>query len=188
MVDGRRKAVALALYPKAANYLEKHRELLSARSYVIAAGRRWYELWVPQNPAAWSSPKLVFPDISEKPVFWMDTGDGVVNGEFYWLQCTNSGEDDLLWLALAAANSGFIEAFYDHRFNNKLYAGRRRFITQYVEQFPLPDPASTEAVVIVKLARKIHAGLPSPATDRLIRELNALVWEVFGLASGGVPQ
>lgn len=182
VVNGRRRAIDLALYPRTALYLEEHRSVLEARSYVIAAGRRWYELWVPQDPAAWSSPKLVFPDISEKPVFWMDTDGGVVNGECYWLQCAKEGEDDLLWLALAVANSSFIEAFYDHRFNNKLYAGRRRFITQYVEQFPLPDPASKDAKAIVKLAKAIHAELPSADTDRLTCDLDARVWHAFGLA------
>jgi len=138
---------------------------------------------VPQDPAAWSSAKLVFPDISEKPVFWMDTDGGVVNGECYWLKCEKEGEEDLLWLALAVANSTFIEAFYDHRFNNKLYAGRRRFITQYVEQFPLPDPASKEAKAIVELAQAIHAALPSAEADRLACELDAYVWRAFGLTA-----
>lgn len=187
VVNGRRGAVDLALYPKTARYLEEHRGVLEARSYVIAAGRRWYELWVPQDPAAWSSPKLVFPDISEKPVFWMDTDGGVVNGECYWLQCAKEGEDDLLWLALAVANSSFIEAFYDHRFNNKLYAGRRRFITQYVEQFPLPDPAGKDAKAIVKLAKAIHAELPSADSDRLTLDLDAHIWQVFGLTPAATP-
>jgi adenine-specific DNA-methyltransferase len=187
VIGGVRTAVDLALYPKAACYLEQHRETLEARNYVIAAGRRWYELWVPQDPAAWSSPKLVFPDISEKPVFWMDTEGGVVNGECYWLQCEKEGEDDLLWLALAVANSTFIEAFYDHRFNNKLYAGRRRFITQYVEQFPLPDPSSQEARAIVQLVQAIHAEMPSPEADQLTRDLDARVWRAFGLTVEEVP-
>lgn len=187
VIGGARAAVDLGLYPKAARYLEQHREVLEARNYVIAAGRRWYELWVPQDPDAWSSPKLVFPDISEKPVFWMDTDGGVVNGECYWLQCEKEGEGDLLWLALAVANSTFIEAFYDHRFNNKLYAGRRRFITQYVEQFPLPDPASKEARAIVKLAQAIHAALPSPDADRLACDLDACVWRAFGLMVEEIP-
>jgi methylase of polypeptide subunit release factors len=187
VIGGARAAVDLDLYPKAARYLEQHRKVLEARGYVIAAGRRWYELWVPQDPAAWSSPKLVFPDISEKPLFWMDTDGGVVNGECYWLQCEKEGEGDLLWLALAVANSTFIEAFYDRRFNNKLYAGRRRFITQYVEQFPLPDPASKEAETIVELTQAIHAALPSPEADRLACELDAYVWRAFGLTVEEVP-
>ncbi|EIL95007.1 HsdM family class I SAM-dependent methyltransferase [Rhodanobacter spathiphylli] len=182
VVNGRREAADLGLCPNARAYLERHRDTLEARSYLIAAGRRWYELWVPQDPAAWSAPKLVFPDISEKPVFWMDTEGGVVNGECYWLQCQREHEEDLLWLALAVANSSFIEAFYDHRFNNKLYAGRRRFITQYVEQFPLPDPARRESAEAAALARQIHERLPGDDAERLARELDARIWTLFGLA------
>lgn len=176
-----RKPVDLSLYPKSARYLEEHRKVLEARTYVIDAGRKWYELWVPQNPAAWSFPKIVFPDISEKPTFWMDIDGGVVNGECYWIQCENESEIDLLWLALAVANSTFIEDFYDHRFNNKLYSGRRRFITQYVEQFPLPDPGRNESKAIIKLAKSIHSCLPSSVADQQIAEVDTLVWQVFGL-------
>lgn len=176
-----RGAVDLSRYPKAAHYLERHRDVLEARTYVIEAGRKWYELWVPQDPAAWASPKLVFPDISNKPIFWIDMDGGIVNGECYWLRCENESEQDLLWLALAVANSSFIEAFYDHRFNNKLYAGRRRFITQYVELFPLPDPAREEVKTIVAMTKEIYAKLPSVEADRLAGELDEIVWGIFGL-------
>ena len=181
VVNGRRCAVDLSAYPKAKHFLEQHREVLEARTYVIDAGRKWFELWVPQDPAAWAAPKLVFPDISDKPIFWIDTDGAVVNGECYWVCCKNDGEEELLWLALAIANSSFIEAFYDHKFNNKLYAGRRRFITQYVEQFPLPDPARTETQTIISLAKEIHAVTPSSDADSLAAKLDELVWSVFGL-------
>lgn len=181
VVDGRRYAVDLSLYPKAALYLERHRDILEARTYVLAAGRNWFELWVPQDPSAWPAPKLVFPDISDKPIFWIDTDGGVVNGECYWLCGENESDTDLLWLALAVANSTFIEAFYDHKFNNKLYAGRRRFITQYVEQFPLPDPARAEVQYIINLAKKIHALIPSGEAEAMEAQLDELVWGVFGL-------
>lgn len=178
-----RAAVDLRLYPKAASYLEKHRAALEARTYLIEAGRKWYELWVPQDPAAWQSPKLVFPDITDKPIFWIDMDGGIVNGECYWLQCENKDEQDLLWLALAVANSTFIEAFYDHRFNNKLYAGRRRFITQYVELFPLPDPVCEKAKAIISLAKDIYAKTPSAEADQLAARLDEHIWRVFGLHS-----
>ena len=181
MTEKGRSAVDLSFYPKAANYLEEHRDVLEARTYLIDAGRKWYELWVPQDPAAWSSPKLVFPDISDKPIFWIDTGGGIVNGECYWLQCANKDEQDLLWLALAVANSTFIETFYDHRFNNKLYAGRRRYITQYVELFPLPNPACVEAKAIIALAKEIHDKIPSSEANQLAADLDARIWCVFGL-------
>jgi adenine-specific DNA-methyltransferase len=181
IINGRRSSVDLSLYPHSKKYLEQHKNTLEARTYVIEAGRNWFELWVPQDPAAWQLPKLVFPDISDKPIFWLDTDGGVVNGECYWMICENSNEGDLLWLALAIANSEFIEKFYDHKFNNKLYAGRRRFITQYVEQFPLPDPSRKETQIIIGLAKEIHTKTPSKEADALAIKLNELVWNVFGL-------
>jgi len=181
VTENGRAAVDLGRYPKTASYLEKHRDALETRTYLIEAGRKWYELWVPQDPAAWPSPKLVFPDISDKPIFWIDTDGGVVNGECYWMQCENKDEQDLLWLALAVANSTFIEAFYDHRFNNKLYAGRRRYITQYVELFPLPNPKCQDGMAIINLAKKIHTMTPSPEADQLAVDLDTRIWRVFGL-------
>jgi adenine-specific DNA-methyltransferase len=181
VVNGKRGVADLNLYPKAKRYLEEHRRALEARTYVMKAGRNWFELWVPQDPAAWPAPKLVFLDISDKPVFWIDTDGAVVNGECYWLCCENKGEVDLLWLALAIANSTFIEVFYDHKFNNKLYAGRRRFITQYVEQFPLPDPSSAHAQAIIAMTKEIYAITPSSDADKMAGELDELVWGVFGL-------
>lgn len=178
-----RKAVDLSGFPISFAYLSSHRQVLEARTYVIEAGRQWYELWVPQDPAAWSQPKLVFPDISDEPVFWMDLDGGVVNGECYWLKADDPSDDDLLWLALAVANSSFIKAFYDHSFNNKLYAGRRRFITQYVEQFPLPDPKRNITQEIIQLAKRIYSIIPSSDANALIAELDGKVWEVFGLGS-----
>jgi SAM-dependent methyltransferase len=176
-----RAPVELERYPKTARYLEVYRNVLEARTYVIEAGRQWYEIWVPQDPAAWVAPKLVFLDISEKPTFWIDLEGTIVNGECYWLRCEGNAQQDWLWLALAVANSTFIESFYDHRFNNKLYAGRRRFITQYVEQFPLPDPDSDLGSRIIATAKRIYDTTPSVEADALAHELDAMVWCAFGL-------
>ena len=81
----------------------------------------------------------------------MDLDGTIVNGDCYWLAATDDKTTVLLWLALAVGNSSFIEAFYDRRFNNKLYAGRRRFITQYVEHFPIPGsvPSRIERVNLI---------------------------------------
>jgi len=178
---GQRGTADLARYPVAAAYLEKHRSTLEGRSYVLEAGRRWYEIWVPQDPGAWGLPKLVFRDICETPTFWIDFDGTIVNGDCYWLSLNPGMVIDLLWLALAVANSSFIEVFYDHRFHNKLYAGRRRFITQYVEGFPLPDPSRTESKAMVDLAKQIYDLMPSPATKNLESRLDGLVWQVFGV-------
>ena len=181
VVQGRRQAVALAKYPRSQAYLETHRATLERRQYLIEAGREWYEIWVSQDPDAWATPKLVFRDIAQEPTFWIDQEGSVVNGDCYWLTCQDSVPTDLLWLAAAVGNSTFIECFYDHRFHNKLYAGRRRFITQYVERFPLPDPHSELGHAIVAKAKHIYRCIPSPEAQHLQKELDAMVWEAFGL-------
>lgn len=132
---------------------------------------------MPQSPAEWAKPKLVFRDISERPTFWMDLEGTVVNGDCYWL----TGDEDLLWLALGVANSTFIERFYDLRFNNRLYAGRRRFITQYVEQFPLPDPNGESGRAIIAACRALYSAIadgPQPDQEQAV---DRAVWAAFGL-------
>jgi hypothetical protein len=180
--DGRREVADLAIFPRAAAYLEKHRLTLEARSYVAEAARRWYEVWVPQDPGAWSLPKIVFRDISQAPTFWMDLDGSVVNGDCYWMVLDRDLDINVLWLALAVANSSFVEAFYDHRFHNKLYAGRRRFMTQYVEQFPLPDPLGQESAEMIGLAKQIFDVLPARSAHELESHLDPLVWRAFGVS------
>lgn len=187
VVQGRRRAVDLRRYPMSRAYLEQHRQALERRRYVLEAGRAWYELWVPQNPDAWARPKLVFRDIAEQPAFWIDRDGSVVNGDCYWFMGNEQGsnglrDDDLLSLTAAVGNSTFIERFYDYRFNNKLYAGRRRYATQYVEHFPLPDPNGVIGRAIIQKAQAIEADVGSAAARTTEKEVDAMVWEAFKVA------
>lgn len=179
-MQGKRRPIDLTAYPKSRDFLERYRERLTSRTYVIEAKRRWYEVWVPQDPAAWPRPKLVMRDISEEPCFWLDLDGSVINGDCYWIVAPE-GKEDLLWLAAGVANSKFIEEFYDHKFNNKLYSGRRRFMTQYVAQFPLPDPLSSSATQIVTIAKRIYDVTPGQEAVYLTKKLDLLVREAFGV-------
>ena len=187
VVHGKRQGVDLNPYPRTRAYLEPHRKMLEGRKYLTQGGRQWYEIWVPQDPNAWARPKLVFRDIAEKPVFWVDLDGSVVNGDCYWLTCTQSLQTDLLWLAAAVGNSTFIERFYDFRFHNKLYAGRRRFMTQYVEQFPLPSPVDPTGKSIIRMAKEIYDCVPSDRAQLIEKQINELVWAAFGLVVEEMP-
>lgn len=179
--NGKRAVVNLEDYPKSASYLESNRSILEARKYVVKAKRNWYEIWVPQDPQKWILPKLVFRDIVDKPTFWIDFSGAIVNGDCYWMTLNSKYPEKFLWLALAVANSTFTEKFYDYRFNNKLYAGRRRYITQYVENFPIPDPESSIAEEIIETCQNIYK--QSASLRRLTEEkqLDALIWTAFGV-------
>lgn len=178
---GRRRAVDLSTYPKSAAYLESHRGTLESRTYVTTSGRHWFEIWVPQDPAAWDEAKVVFRDIAHDPTFWIDLDGSVVNGDCYWLTTEDATRSDLLWLAAAVGNSSFIQRFYDYRFQNKLYAGRRRFMTQYVEQFPLPNPSGELGRIIIAKAKEVYTSVGTEKGSQLEKTLNELVWEAFGL-------
>jgi len=172
--SGKREVIDLAQYPKAKNYLESHRAILEGRKYVIESGRQWYEIWVPQEPAAWLPPKVIFPDISVEPRFFIGEPHALVNGDCYWI-ALDSGQLDLLYLIQGVANSDVMARYHDLVFNNKLYSGRRRFITQYVERYPLPDPAGTSARTIVELVKKLNDPHCESRHAQLEDELDALV-------------
>jgi hypothetical protein len=121
MREGRKAPVNLNDYPISKAYLESHRGILERRTYVMKAGRNWFEIWVPQIPKLWEGPKLVWPDIAERATFWISLDGELVQGDCYWLS-PDPGKEDLLWLALAVSNSAFVEEFYDRTCGKKLYA------------------------------------------------------------------
>ncbi|MEU0882030.1 N-6 DNA methylase [Lentzea sp. NPDC005914] len=179
MTNRKRVPLDIDRFPRAAAYLKLHREQLEGRKYVIDAGRKWWEIWVPQKPAEWAAPKIVFPDISTNGKFAIDRTGALVNGNCYWISLSPE-QEELGYLAVAVANSSLAMRYYDARFGNKLYAGRRRFISQYVEHFPLPDPENPAAKRAVKLARELE-GATDLATPSLERDVDAAVWSAFGL-------
>lgn len=180
--NGKRQVFDISKYPVAASYLEHHRKQLEGRNYVIKAGRKWYEYWVPQNPALWTCPKVVFPDISVKPRFCYDESGAIVNGNCYWICAQNEEEKNLLMLIEGVANSDVMIRYHDLCFNNKLYSGRRRYLTQYIEQYPMPDPQSNHAQDIIKLVREINCSNDDAETTRLSMLINEKVKMAFKLS------
>lgn len=177
--DGKRMPVALDDYPRAAAYLRHHEVRLRRRKYVIDSGRKWYEIWVPQNPEGWKKEKIVYPDISEQPRFLLDRTGAVVNGDCYWITLNEGVNSDWLLLMLAVANSTFITRYYDAVYHNKLYSGRRRFMTQYVGGFPLPSLKTECGEKIVRLVTEMLSSGKREAD--LEQQIDRFVWEAFDL-------
>jgi hypothetical protein len=179
VVDGKRRAIDLDRYPKARRYLESHRPQLEGRKYVLDAGRAWYEIWVPQNPSAWRLPKLVFPDISPEPKFFFDAHGCLVDGNCYWITMLDGQAPDLLFLLLALANSKLLMRYHDLRFQNRLYAGRRRFLTQYIEQYPVPDLESRAVHDLIETARALSE--KNGSARNLEERIDELAAAAFGV-------
>ena len=179
---GRRRPIDLRLYPRARKYLEQHQQRLAARRYVVDAGREWFELWVPHHPERWSEPKIVAPDISAAPLFAYDRSGAVVNGDCYWLSLRPDQDPRAMLLILAVANSSLATRFYDNFCSNRLYSGRRRYITQYLNSFPVPDP---DAAIAARIMRLVQRRLDEPPGGRqnpeLELEIDRLVDRAFGV-------
>ena len=180
-IKGKRQVFDLAKYPNAAKYLANYRNQLEARTYLVKAGRAWYEYWVPQNPELWNAPKVVFPDISVKPRFCYDDSGAVVNGNCYWICAQTEEERQLLLLIEGVANSEVMMKYHDLCFNNKLYSGRRRYLTQYIEQYPMPNPQSEYAQDIIKLVSKINSLDDALKREEVAKLINAKVKQAFGI-------
>jgi adenine-specific DNA-methyltransferase len=182
-VDGRRGVVDLECHPRAAAYLEQHRARLEARDYVREAGRAWYEIWVPHDPSGWAGRKLVWPDISDRPRFFVDLTGSLVNGDCYWLSCPDASDDEVI-LALAVTNSDFALRYYDMCCGNRLYSGRRRFVTQYLQDLPIPNASRSELDELSLTVDELVSidAEESPALHASIEQsLNDSVAELFGL-------
>lgn len=183
----RRTLLDLSGYPQARQYFAQHEERLRSRRYVTNGGREWYEIWVPHRPALWAGPKIVFPDISERPRFALDRSGAIVNGDCYWISVADLPDEDIAYLMIGVANSDFTVNFYDHVCGNKLYSGRRRWITQYVNTFPVPNPDTESAREIIAISRKLCQPSAPDDTDLLTR-LNVAVTRAFrGEESGLFP-
>lgn len=154
--NGKRLAINLDEFPQAKNYFLQHKERLSKREYLIKSGRQWFEIWVPQNPNLWKMPKIVFPDISPYPRFYFDEAGYIVNGNCYWIAAKNKKEKELLYLIQGIANSKLMTKYHDLMFNNKLYSGRRRYFSQFVEKYPLPELNSSSTQNIISIVKKLH--------------------------------
>jgi methylase of polypeptide subunit release factors len=177
--NGKKVAYNIEKYPKTKAYLMQHYEQLSSRSYIKKANRNWYEIWVPQNPEAWKHRKIIFRDISEHPQFWLDETGAVINGDCYWIDILPEVMEDVIYLALAVANSKFIEKYYDVKFNTKLYSGKRRYQTQYVKAFPIPYYDSELARKVIRIVKKIITERNDKVTLSYKNELDLLVEKIF---------
>ena len=179
--DGKKYTININDYPKAHDYFKCHEEKLRGRKYLIEAGRNWFEIWVPQNPSLWSFPKLVFPDISVMPRFYFDNSGRIVNGNCYWIVAEKEKDTDKLFLIQGIANSKLMTKYHDLMFNNKLYSGRRRYFSQFVENYPLPNINSIESKEIIEIVKRINSDSDNTNIEELTNELEKTVAKAFNV-------
>ena len=179
--EGKKAVFDIEKFPLAKQYLQKHQKQLSSREYLIKAGRNWYELWVPQDARLWKYPKIVFPDISVSARFSYDDTGAIVNGNCYWITSESKEDINLLLLIEGVANSELMERYHSLCFNNKLYSGRKRYLSQYIEKYPIPNPNSVYSKEIIALVKELNASNSDDNIYGLESKINSLVYQAFGV-------
>jgi adenine-specific DNA-methyltransferase len=177
---GVKKVISLERFPKAKSYFESYKAELSGRTYVIEANREWYEIWVSQNPLYFKFPKIVFPDISDSSRFYFDNTGKIVNGNCYWFFAEKEEQIDLLLLIQGVSNTKLMAKYHDLVFNNKLYSGKRRYISQYVENYPMPNPNSAYSKEIVRIVKQINQSTNTDFSSEEL-EIEKLTEKAFNL-------
>ena len=102
-----------------------------------------------------------------------------VDGNCYWLTTKNNQNEDYLLLATAVANSNTMQKYHAIKFQNVLYSGRRRYITQYVKKYLLPDIDNIYSKKIIELMKKIIK--EGTYNNTFEENINYYVQKAFGL-------
>lgn len=150
----KKEVISLNDYPKCRKYFEQNELTLKKRTYIMESKREWFEIWVPHFPKIWKQEKIVFKDISSHGIFAYDNGS-VVNGDSFFIILNDGIDKDYLYLLLGVLNSKTIATYHDLRFPNKLYSNKKRFNSQYVEKYPIPDIQSPIAQDIISRVKRI---------------------------------
>jgi hypothetical protein len=104
-----------------------------------------------------------------------------VNGNCYWIVAESDDEVEKLLLIQGIANSKLMTKYHDLVYNNKLYSGRRRYLSQYVEKYPLPDPASSGAFEIVQIVKQLNTEIDEATVQILLADLELKVAAAFNV-------
>ena len=118
---------------------------------------------------------------SVKPRFCFDNTGAVVNGNCYWICATTKDEENLLLLIEGVCNSSIMTKYHDSKFTNKLYSGRRRYLSQYIEEYPIPDPNCDASKQIILFVDRLNNTSDNKEKEVLASEVDKLVEKAFGL-------
>ncbi|RLC69862.1 MAG: hypothetical protein DRI81_19905 [Chloroflexi bacterium] len=175
-------------YPAIHRHLQRYKEPLMKRPEVREGRHPWYTMsrYAAEYADEFEKPKIVYPDIAKIPQFAYDASGAYGVNTMYILPT------DELYL-LGVLNSSVVEFFYS-QISSAIRGDYLRFIAMYMKQVPIPDATPARRTAIKSLVRKLldaHSGQTSEVSEtsevsiaqiaQWERELNALVYELYGL-------
>jgi hypothetical protein len=153
----------LSQYPAIADHLESHKAGLEKRA-TVPRSHPWYELQQPQENY-WQmleSPKIIYPQFATSPSFALDKHGFYTNNKIYFIPALYDWMTSIL-------NSRLI-AFVFSASATAVQGGYFEHLAIYIDQLPIVEPTPAQ-----------QAELETYTDDSRFDELNALVYEIYGL-------
>ncbi|MDO8140500.1 MAG: N-6 DNA methylase [Candidatus Brocadiales bacterium] len=188
--NGKVIPVDLDKYPRAKNYLEKHRPQLEKRSYIKDSQRQWYEIWVHQSPEDFRQRKIITPDIASHNRFALDNNGFFVNGTCYYLILKDKS-DIHYYSILGLLNSKVIEYFHKTTIGNSLYAKRFRYWTSYISVYPVAKRLFDSTRLVTQLVMNVSRLLNNPNVKECIdieNENDNLCYQLFDFTKSEIQE
>ena len=166
-------------YPAIYQHMSPYREELIARS---AQGKFWWEIRSCDYYDVFDNPKIVYPDISSSMRACYDTTGAMCLQSNYVLSTR-----DLSLLGIL--NSKLFDWYARHKFqslNDPWAGGGLRFIALYMRHAPIADMNLAQKAELSRLVEKILAAPDGDNVRALERQIDALVYRLYGLSSAEI--
>jgi len=179
-VNGKTIPVDLKILPNITKWLRKSNnyKLLSNRTYILEAGRKWYEIWVPQKPSYFEVRfKIVTPDFSTHNAFALDTEKRWCGGSAF-MAIPKIQEKNWCLFLLGLLNSNVLEYYHKKVSSTFIYAGRYRHTVSALKKYPVPKVGPATLNEIVTYVARL---LGHPDDAKTERQLNIEVARAYKL-------
>jgi hypothetical protein len=163
-------------YPAVSEYLKEHQKRLACRPEVRDGRYPWYALsrYAARYAEEFGDPKIIYPHFNTETNFAFEDTGAFSNDKTYIIPKAS--------LYLLGLLNSKVCGFLLRQMCPSVRGDYLELRTTYVEQIPIVGPATPQREAIEALVRKLlDAEGQGPHVEGWERELNALVYEVYGL-------
>lgn len=157
------------------NHLKRFKNQLENRNPAERDRYEWFALqrYGAEYHECFAQTKIIYPDIAQAPKFAWDETQSFLGNTSYMIPTEEK------WL-LGPLNSKVIFWFYNH-ISSTIRGGFVRFISQYMEQVPIPDATYTQKTSIVSYIQQILSNPDNPSVSSFEAEIDSLVYQLYKL-------
>ena len=173
-------------YPRVKKKLESHKKELNKRYYLQDAGRKWYEVWVYQNPDDFDKKsKIVTSDLSSHNTFALDKNSFFCIDSCYYIILIDKSENHYKFI-LGLLNSKVIEFFHKRVVSTYVYSDKYRYMTSYMRNYPIifkPDGLIGKKIIetVNEIIKAVNENKPKEIIHELENQLDKIVYHLYQL-------